>query len=376
MNVRFATGLTWCWLMSAVHVASAQSGGAAAAEADEETGSPARAADPNDGGKKALRPETKTHLRSSSKEADWLANEGLDLQEKGKHEAAYQKFVQAMELQPRVDIAAALGHSALKTKRYATAADHLQYAVTGLGGNDPRQAESYRDLDLARKQVSTVTLTLRPPSGQLSVDGVPLSGGVYDVHQTGASSRVVHLMPGPHRVRLEASGYIAAERPVEAAAGAKDELVLSLSSVDDGRPDGEGADQTTAIAVTTTLGVATVGLVVAGGVFFAMGEGEVGDADDLRGQDPRCATVTCPAVISALEDADQNRNLGVGLMIGGGAAAIATGVVAYLFWGGDDDEDDGAPKEARRPGEPQAPRLWAQPYVDPQRWGLSVGGEF
>jgi hypothetical protein len=79
-----------------------------------------------------------------------------------------------------------------------------------------------RLLAQATAQVGTLELRVTPANATARIDGV-VREGVGGVHE-------VHLDPGPHRIEVEAEGYVSQALTLSAHAGTRDPVEISLSA--------------------------------------------------------------------------------------------------------------------------------------------------
>ncbi|MEM9693930.1 MAG: PEGA domain-containing protein [Myxococcota bacterium] len=250
-------------------------------------------------------------------EADRLLAEGKALQEAGEHGQAVERLREAFAIQNRADIAAVLGRSEVKAGHYARAAEHLAFAIAGLGATNPLQAQAYGDMEVARNKVATVRFRTEPPGAALTIDG--RSVGTVD------EERAFYLMPGSHMVVARAPGFAEARRPLELEAASQKTITLVLEKSTGG--EAEDGDRTVFAWIGAGGLVAMTGLFIGAGVLGDQANGLRQDADALDTQlSPEDGTnracliqpETCQQIQSDFDSAKGRQQASVGLWIGGG----------------------------------------------------------
>jgi hypothetical protein len=296
---------------------------------------------------------------------------------------AYTLFKRCYELQPSYDIAANLGQVAVKAGKAAEGATYLWRSL----GSFPlsEQAERRRAVEVmfqvAKKSITTVTVTIDPSDAQLLVDGGD---------QERSPGGLVFLEPGPHIVTADAPGYEPNSQPIDAIAGAEVSLDFKLQpspntaagpnaaagvqpatqapeteprqpeapappaaakpapaapavSAEPSRVEDTGETESRGrrsvwVPLLIGGGVAAVG-VTFGIVYSVMAEGTTGQAHDLDheiGDNSSCVSGQetdpdrCDRLQNLAERVDSQHNLSyVGFGVAGAAAAATLG---YLLW--------------------------------------------
>ena len=166
--------------------------------------------------------------------------------------------------------------------------------------------------DVTRARCQTEVRVVSDPSGaQVWIDRVAY----------GAAPVAARLMPGPHVVRAEASGFAATEAAFEARAGALQGVHLALAPLPTAPPRAEQSPTTARLRVGgwTTLGVGLAASAVGAGFLAAYG-----DARAARNRAANTPT-TSPSRLRDLEDT-ANRDWVVGWTgLTSGAIGVALG---------------------------------------------------
>ena len=315
-------------------------------------------------------------LADNAAEAEALFKRGQKAAQKMQWPTAYKLFKRCYELQPSYDIAANLGQVAMKAGHTADGAYYLWKSLQSfpLSERASRRAGVERMFNVAKQEVTTITLTTDPRDAEVSVNGEVRKRSPGDP---------LFLEPGKHIITAEAEGYEPFSQPVAAKKGTELILDFVLERSDGsvpaqmGAPSGEQVEESRAPkaeevepgvneappeapvleegpaakeAPSDTAGkrelmpalliggaVTAVGLAVGIGYTLSANstesdaqklDKEMGDDDTLCGStqaDPRCAELKALA-----KSVDSDRNVAyVGFGVAG-AAAVAT--VLYLFW--------------------------------------------
>jgi hypothetical protein len=244
---------------------------------------------------------------------------------KGNKQAAYDAYVAAWALQKSFDIAGNAGSLALKLGKLPEAARYLTYSVR----NFPPTGDPAQLAILKEKQARALQAVGRL-RGQVSVPGAALTldGAVIAPEETRAD---LFVTPGTHVLRATANGYVEAQATVEAAAGALQDVTLTLVPVPPPRRSvvpGAVLGGVAGAALITGIGllVGTYAKVTSSRDLHA----EIAQADHTC--TPRASNydTRCAELASTSSDAKAFRNAGVGVLIGAGAAAV--GAVTYFAW--------------------------------------------
>ncbi len=211
------------------------------------------------------------------------------------------------------------------------------------------QVDAAEDRVQLEGRIPTLVVRVEPPD--LAGLEVLLDGRALEASALSA----VQVDPGRHRVEARAADRAAAPIDIEVVVGEKREIVLDFSAPASAAPPPTRTtmppeEESSGTATTTILGIAALGVGVAGlGVGAVMGIVSLGnssDADALYlqcGGDGGCDQSSAQgAEVQALDDDAATFGTISVIALGAGAAFAATGVVLLLVVGGDD-----APSDAR-----------------------------
>jgi hypothetical protein len=259
----------------------------------------------------------------------------------------------------------------------------------------PGYTSAKEQLDLSEGATGDVSLDPRIDSAALSTEGVFFSLDVgrknvelvVDDERLGTYTAPVRLPKGPHRVRVEAAGFLPLERDVTLQGGQDNVLSAKLEPTPETR-----AAHDANVSFHRTWGFVGIGagvLLSGGGVaWLAVNSGAKSDARkeldqanaaaESKTTGPFCDTkngvnipAECQAYVddkqSAYNDAKKKDVIGY-VGIGVGAAALVTGVVVLLT--GESANEYGA----LSPGQSRRPRLAWGP--GPGNFGASLSGSF
>lgn len=285
----------------------------------------------------------------------------------GRYEDARTAFLAAWTFKKNWQLAAALGDSELRTKRYRDAAEHLTYALREGGASvDTARAQGIREaLAEAKKHIGELRVTVEPDGADVTVDAAlvgrsPLADALY-------------MTPGMHTVEAKKVGSTAKAEKVEARAGTSTSLALKLvreaaptastapvpppvpsasgSSEPPTVPPVEGNNGKSVPLIVVGASLSAVGIGVGIGLLAASG-GAASDRDEqlaaleAREVNPCGAGTTFVDACAEVESLDGDAgNLGLGGAIALGAgAAIGIATLTYALW-----PSDGPTESARRP---------------------------
>jgi len=306
----------------------------------------------------------------------------------GRFEEARTAFLAAWSLKKHWQVAATLGDTELRTKRYRDAAEHITFALREGGASmSAAQVQNLRKaLEEAKRHVGEVKLEVTPADADVTVDGAliglsPLTDPAF-------------LEPGAHVVEAKKLGHVARRESVEARAGAVTSLRVELAAEGAVTPPGTTPPPPGAAVVPppeptsappmlppeeTEGGGKSVPLIVAGASLGAIGVGvgigllvasssAAADRDALVGDLPApnaCAPgsplAQCDEIDGLDGDARTFRGVGVAALAVGGGFAVAT--LVYALW-----------PEDRAVGETAATRV--APYASPTGAGFSIQSTF
>jgi hypothetical protein len=145
----------------------------------------------------------------------------------GDYHAAYDAYRAAWTLKQAFDIACNLGRTEIELGLSRDAAEHLDYCLRTFSvssRDDVRDANKrFRELfDMVRKEVGALTVEVRPPGAEITVDGAS-----YGLAPLG---RAIFLSPGRHVVRARLTGFHDEERSIAAEPGSTLGVSLTLTA--------------------------------------------------------------------------------------------------------------------------------------------------
>ncbi|WP_437679316.1 PEGA domain-containing protein [Sorangium sp. So ce131] len=315
--------------------------------------------------------------RAEAQESDALTDrarqlfeDGVKAAKAGKWADAHAAFLAAWSLKPHYQIASNLGVACLKVGKPRDAAEYLTRYLREAPATKVKERQlAEASLQEARAKVAAVTVQVAPDGAEVTVDGTtvgqaPLADPVF-------------LDPGQHEIGAKLDGYEPQARPVAAAAGGTDTVVLQLqrkaevaaerpAPVPSVPPTGSRNGRRTAILVGG--GVATGVGAAAGVLFTVLANSRAGEAEDLKskltaeGQN-RCLSKPgpddCSKQSSTLDESTRYSNVAFWSFVGAGAVGLGT-----LLYG-----------VVSSSSGPEA-RVQVMPLVGANDMGLSVGGTF
>jgi hypothetical protein len=292
---------------------------------------------------------------TTQKEARALFEKGKALGKKKDWQGSYEMLLRSFELRASHDTAANLAYAATKAGKHAEAARFAAYAIRMMPTAEPedKRAAVENMLSEAKKEVTTVSLTVKPPKADILVNGVSI-GSAEELLDP------IFLSPGDHVIEAHADGYETAREPITATRSTERALPLTLT------PRASGAAGSSALpdsGLSGTQGNPPAGqdptqngktepnilpvVLVGGGItliatgigigFLIASNGTESDADDLgRELDALggCGAGSphadrCASRLEKYETADRQRNISTVGFIGAGVAAVGT--VAYVL---------------------------------------------
>jgi hypothetical protein len=303
----------------------------------------------------AAQPTPAAPAADASTQAESLFREANALVAQQKWAEAEAKLLAAWELRPTYDVAANLGHTQYRLRKLRDAAEHLDFAVRNwplVGKREPRDLAAAR-LEELRKLLGVVTVKVSAPGAAVLVDGRRVG--------TSPIEREVFLDPGTRTIEAKLEGHEDAKQVVEATAGGKLGVELTLTPV--------RAPAVTALPAPTSepppasaappggkrkpiiaagIGLAAVGLGVGIGGAIASANNS-SSAEEIRGElDARGGTsacndaanaARCGEMRSAYEGTGTFRNVAIVGFVLAGAAAIGT--AAYVLMPAGEASDGG-----------------------------------
>lgn len=315
------------------------------------------------------------------KEAEERYKEGLVLHEKGREEEARVKFEQAYAALKRPNILFSLARSEQLTGRPVEAIVHYRmYLGEAKESKDARfrtlasdnLATLYREvgrLEITSPEGVKVTVDGEVASEAMLKDSVPVKAGAHVVvGQSGDKKFEKKVTVGAGEVLKVTVVFESAPSPVPpptptpttTTSAAVPAPSASASYTYTPPPKDEPTGGGSVMRYVVPVGIAAVGAgaIVGGFVFRSAGNTKSDEASALvKGLDCTTANVAaCGEARAKADDAKTQKNLGLGLWIGGGAAVVGA-VVTYLVW-------------------PTSKSAWVAPVVGPREAGLGMGGRF
>ncbi len=289
------------------------------------------------------------HAQSSAADSDranLLFKKGKLAFNDGKYGDALRIYTEAWSLKHSPDIAANLAQTESQLGNHRDAAEHFAFAIAHLlpSTTDEQKKALADGLDVEKKEVGTLHITLEPADAALSVDAalvaVPANGDVF-------------VEPGEHRCSVTHEGYATSQQTVSVSKGASQVLWLKLVSAGAGSasttaagapavPDNAPPNLSAGSARSLVPAFIGGGLVVAGaavGVAFLLSaNSSQSDANAIKSSlmgKNACGTGTpypdqCSTLHSKNSSVDSAHTVeAVGFAVAG---AAAVGTVLYLLW--------------------------------------------
>lgn len=275
------------------------------------------------------------------REHEQLFDLGVQAQDQGHAEEARRYYAEAWKLGRSPLLAANLGLAEFELGEIALAAEHLSYAIYGLGRGKQKE-ELTLIFQEVRKKVAGVLLGGTPEGADLSVDGVtigsvPLEGPLY-------------VSPGRHVLQLSKPGFHPMRREVIAVEGGTNEVVLHLVPLPSASPvvapkAAPNIESRTSWLTPQTVTIMTGATLTATGLalgtaFRVMGDHNLRESQRLRDALPQLAGENyCPqsgdSVCSTIDDQAtlglQRHAISTASFVASGAMALATGLIAVLW---------------------------------------------
>ncbi|WP_242516466.1 PEGA domain-containing protein [Sorangium cellulosum] len=230
---------------------------------------------------------------AAAEETDALTDKARQLYEEGRAAAAagqwadaHASFLAAWAIKNHYQIASNLGVACLKLGKHRDAAEYLTRYLREAPASKVRERQAAEaSLKEALAKVASVTVQVAPQGAEVTVDRAavgraPLPDPVF-------------LDPGQHEIGARLEGHVPEKRPIEAAAGAAETVVLQLDrrpAPDAGVGAGAGVVAGPVVpprdnvrtAVLVGGGIAAGAGVVTGVVLTVLSNGRASDAEELR----------------------------------------------------------------------------------------------
>ena len=264
----------------------------------------------------------------------------------GDYQAAFTQYREAWSLRKSFDIACNLGRTEAEIGLARDATEHLDDCLRTFSvssRNEMKDANRrFRELfNRVRAEVGALDVESRPSGAEITVDGV-----VYGVTPLG---RQLFVDPGERRVRARLRGYDSQEVVVSVAAGGSAQVRLELSvsppqapkaaavvAAEPRRqpsaappPTAKGGIEPRTVIVLSGAALALVGVGI--GLGFTL-DANSSDSDAtelalrLRSSGATCTSPSpdCDALRSAVDQAEQSREVAQAAFLGGAIASAAT----------------------------------------------------
>ncbi|MFO0611529.1 MAG: PEGA domain-containing protein [Polyangiaceae bacterium] len=261
-----------------------------------------------------------------------------------------EKASEAWKITPSPLTAGTLGICETELGEFASAAEHLDYALR-LDDVPARREAVTRSLEKAKKGVATVSVTVKPAGAHVRV-------GTED---KGPAPVVVYVMPGTARISAQKDGFEPKAIDVDAKPGASVPLSIELLPV----AEPTGARPLWPALVLGSLGV--VGLGVGAGLAVAA-NGRAADAEAAANTlgtscPPSPSSGPCAEAVGAADDRNLLSNVSMATLLTGGLLAASS--VGLFVWA------------ATGPKAAASQTSWVMaPIVTRTEVGLSVFGSF
>ena len=287
---------------------------------------------------------------ADSADASALFSEGVALMKQGKLDAARDKLERSLALNRRPSAVLNLAHVERNANRHLQALKlYREYA--SMSGTKPELVTEAK-ANIAKLYAVTGHLRVRGPEGadvkidadQLGrlpiADELDVSAGVHTVTVAGVAKSVTCEAGKSAEATFDAPPPAASTSVVVVPPATTAPPATTRPAFGHEPPpkDPELEDRRSAmgwvvpgVLVAAGIGVATTGLVIRLGAASTGDEARAAAA----GQDCRGSTTTGCVRAQELAESEKNqKNLGVGLLVGGGAALVG-GVVSFLVWPSD-----------------------------------------
>ena len=283
---------------------------------------------------------------ADSERANVLFKKGKAAFNAGKYSDALRIYTEAWSLKQSPDIAANLAQTESEFGKHRDAAEHFAFALAHiLPSSTDEQKQALADgLEVEKKEIGTLRVTLEPADSTLTIDDSPVSlptaGDVY-------------LEPGEHQAKVSHEGYEPHQETLNVSKGGARVLWIKLDSsgsatssvapvqpptpIDSAPPPVHEAAPRSIVPAIVGGGLVVAGAAV-GVAFLLSGNSSQKDADALHqtlAAPNACGAGTpnaadCAALHDKNSKVDTARTVEViGFSVAG---AAAVGTVVYLLW--------------------------------------------
>src|SRR5882724_10683706 len=159
---------------------------------------------------------------ADSERANLLFKKGKVAFNEGKYEDALRIYSEAWQLKQSPDIAANLAQTESELGKHREAAEHFAFALAHLlpSSTDEQKKALAEGLEIEKKEVGTLHVTLEPADAALSVDAAPV---------TLPTNGEIFVAPGEHRCSVTREGYDANSQAVQVTKGGSRVLWIKLN---------------------------------------------------------------------------------------------------------------------------------------------------
>src|SRR5450631_2396980 len=162
---------------------------------------------------------------ADSERANLLFKKGKVAFNEGKYTDALRIYSEAWHLKQSPDIAANLAQTEAELGKHRDAAEHFAFALAHLlpSSTDEQKTALAAGLEIEKKEVGTLHVTVEPGDAALNVDGAPV---------TLPTNGDLYVEPGDHRASVTREGYQVNEQTVHVSKGSARVLWIRLEPAD------------------------------------------------------------------------------------------------------------------------------------------------
>jgi hypothetical protein len=250
----------------------------------------------------------------------------------GRFAEARRLLLEAWNIRPSYDVAAALGQAELELKLYRDAAEHLDYAVQHFAPMESEQLlnGTRSDLRLAKSQVVEARVTVSEEEARVTIDGRPVGESPLPAS--------IFLDPGSYTFEATVRDGRRVTKPLVLQKGGTYDVALHVPPApqtprSSGSPPRSDAPSYLPPAISAAIGGAA--LITGVGLLLAASSKD-SSREDLLQRLPgsnRCGagnetSAECAEISDLAWDASRFR-IGASVAFG---TAVAAGVLTYLLW--------------------------------------------
>ncbi len=162
---------------------------------------------------------------ADSERANLLFKKGKVAFNDGKYSDALRIYGEAWQLKQSPDIAANLAQTEAELGKHRDAAEHFAFALAHLlpSSTDEQKKALSEGLEIEKKEVGTLHVTLEPADATFSVDDAPV---------TLPTNGDVYVEPGDHRASVTREGYQLNQQALHVSKGGARVLWIRLEPAD------------------------------------------------------------------------------------------------------------------------------------------------